>query len=579
MCGVSAIISFDKSLQTEMIIRDMVRFQAHRGPDGDGIWLSCDGKVALGHNRLAIIEPTENGAQPWSQSDSEPVLVWNGEIYNHSEIREELISIGYKFKTRTDSEVILSAYAAWGVGAFNKFSGMWAIIIFDQSQKKLIVSRDRFGIKPLYFAIRDRALILASEQKAIRLLSPDLNKVNLQMLEGFYSAASVIKENETFFENIFRFPPATFVEYSLVDRQKSFDFHRYWSVPNIFGLPANQSDSPDILSKLTLSIRKHLVSDVKIACALSGGLDSSAISSIVHREQIMNGETLTTYTVGWPNDLDIDESRWAKELIASLHIKGITVTVSDKDMRDALDEILYYQDEPFASSSIISQYFLYQQVSKDNFKVVVDGQGADELFLGYQSIIPLFLSESFARGDYARTGVDIWNLFKRRREYRGSYTLNILRTCRLIFWSSLKIRRRKMEFSPLRDTQLDLLFDGNLESLLRYQDRNSMRWGVESRVPFLDHNLVEAVLELDPLTNWGDGFTKSVLRNSLHNVVPEKLLKRRDKLGYSTPEKRWMKYLGVHIDGNPEDHLSWRRFIGSKWLNNIEEGGTCDYRI
>lgn len=550
------------------LINKMIDIQHHRGPDGFGSWVDEKNNLAIGHNRLAIIEPSELGRQPWLGVEDKLVLSWNGEIYNFERLRSDLINLGLKFFTDTDSEVILKGYSQWGNELFNKLQGMFAIVIYDKSQNIVVCARDRFGIKPLYYAIIESNIYIASETKTIRKIIKQANEINEEMVERFRIDGSVIFRNETFFKNIFSFPISSFSVVHL--NPQNMEFCDYWGVPSI--CKYEELSSVELQSSISEAILKHLRSDVPVCVAASGGIDSSIIAVEVAKQEAKRNLKTSTFTISWPNNPKIDETKWVAELLEFANISNISRTVDIEELESLVEQTIGAQDEPFASSTVIAQFVLYRTVSEKGFKVILDGQGADELFLGYQGLLDLILREKLHRFRILSLIKDLKFFYIYRRIMKLDFKWFIKTTIVGILPAKLLKRYkgspRNFRLHYLREK---LLLDGNLQSLLKYQDRNSMHWSVESRVPFLDHILVEKVLKTDPAKTLAGGKLKVPLREAFKNMLPAPIYNRVDKLGYTTPEAQWLAELDVKIDSNLElGSRQWREFVLAKWKNYIE---------
>ncbi|WOF17196.1 asparagine synthase (glutamine-hydrolyzing) [Methanoplanus sp. FWC-SCC4] len=540
MCGIAGIYSEKGKINSD-ILKDMAKALSHRGPDGEGFYISVN--VGLAHRRLSIIDLSESGKQPMSNEDETLWLVFNGEIYNYMELREDLINLGHKFHSKTDSEVIIHAYEEWGSDCTKHFNGMWAFALYDNKNDEMFCSRDRFGIKPFYYSLIDGEFIFASEIKAL-LKHPKAGVIpNDRKVLLYLGNAVQDTDEETMFEGIFQLRPASSMYIKKGIPEKPFTYWEYEVSPLKLSSPdfSDENASEELLFKIIDSVKIRLRSDVPVGTCLSGGLDSSTIVSLINniikKEGIKSvGDRQNTFSVCF-EDKRYDESEYIDEVINSTGVSAHKIYPLAEELESDLNRIIYMQDEPFGSLSIYAQYKVMKLAGK-NVKVILDGQGADEQlagYLGYQTAyikslkgnIPHFLSEIY-----------------------GSFRLHRTFFISAITQLSARKKRRKLLKGDIPvinryDGTLDLVLKSevtksNLQALLHYEDRNSMAFSIESRVPFLDYRLVEYIglLPLDQKIR--RGVTKYVLRKAIKGIVPEKVRCRMDKMGFVTPEEIWM---------------------------------------
>jgi asparagine synthase (glutamine-hydrolysing) len=541
MCGIAGQYCLDGGTPDKELLGEMSRRLSHRGPDGIGTHIR--GSTGLIHRRLAIIDLSEDGLQPMTNEDGTLWIVFNGEIYNYIELREELISKGHRFHSASDTEVILHAYEEWGAECLPRFNGMWAFALFDERTGILFCARDRFGIKPFYYAETGGSFLFASEIKAL-LAHPGVGtKPNVPVLGTFLAWGVQDHSAETMFEGIFQLPPAHAMK---VTPQGHGDTFRYWDVKVSERI---REDIPDevvasrLLAHLEDATRIHLRSDVAVGTCLSGGIDSSTltvlINQLIRKESHASvGAQQKTFSAVFP-DRRFDESRYIDELVTVTGVDAHRTTPSPETLWDDIDRLVYVQDEPFGSLSIYAQYCV-MRLARERVKVVLDGQGADELLGGYLAY----------QGSYVR-GLLKSHPLMALRELTGS-----LRHHYGFFEKSVKqLRIRKKRRSLLRcrsgeilryDGSLDVvlyreLMSTNLPALLHYEDRNAMAFSIESRVPYLDVRLVEYLASLPMNQKIRGGVTKFALRNAIKQIVPESIRCRKDKMGFVTPEEVWMK--------------------------------------
>ena len=569
MCGIAATICRENNDVATSNTSQILKLQLHRGPDGQGIWNSGNGRISIGHNRLAIIETSPIGAQPWMEHDPQIILSWNGEIYNYLELRDELVKEGIVFQSKTDTEVISKGYLIWGESLFSKLKGMFAIIIFDQKKDALLFARDRLGIKPLYYARKFDFIAFGSEVKSLRKLSHEFSTINSDMENLFLSNGSVIYKDQTFYKNIFAVEPGY---YGIVDcKTLKMEFCKYWDL-ELENSKYINLDTYDLRASFADVVAMHMRSDVPICTSLSGGLDSTIITATVSTD---TKQKIETFSVVWPDQPELNEAIWVEEVVKYFNLNNIQVTLEIGEFQQLVDAVLNIQDEPFASSTVLAQYVLYRKISEHNFKVVLDGQGADEVFLGYQSLVPLLMRHKIRYLHLWDFACNLINLYKFRLDMSVDFAWlkNFLKT----ILTPRKYLRRISGYKNLNELdslRLHLIKDGNLESLLKYLDRNSMAFSIEARVPFLDHTLVERVFNSDPDLSLKNGKLKNQLREAFKDLIPEAIYNRRSKLGYTTPETYWLQNLNLENPTYLKQHQigssDWRRFIVSKWREMLE---------
>jgi asparagine synthase (glutamine-hydrolysing) len=523
---------------------------AHRGPDGEGLYF--DKGLALGHRRLAIIDVSPAGHQPMLYSDRY-VITFNGEIYNYLELREQLCLEGYVFASKTDTEVILAAYDKWGAACVSRFNGMWSFALYDKQTAEIFCSRDRFGVKPFYFANTPDKFVFGSEIKQI-LIGGDVpavaNMIAVRdfLVEGFHGHTS-----ETFFCGIHSLPAGHNLVYSI--RANSFQELRYYSLDIRAGLPDLEEHSATELffAHLKRAVKFQLRSDVKVGVCLSGGLDSSSLAGLsavaynaesVGRMQAVHAKS---------SEKDMDESDYAVELAERSDIELSVIEPTSEEFIDAIDEVVYLQEEPFATPSIFMQYFVFQKAKRIGCKVMLDGQGSDEILLGYEryysahlhsmstlsAVREVFRIENNSiltfRGVLAHfvyfsiSGVRIRNLRRKFRFLKKEYTRD--------FPNIAKLSKGVEDIRAMQKMEIESF---QLPHLLRYVDRNSMRHSIEARVPYLDHELVETCYGIGSKLKIKDGWTKHILRVAMHGLVSPNILWRKNKFGFEAPTASWI---------------------------------------
>jgi asparagine synthase (glutamine-hydrolysing) len=554
MCGICGVVDLGAPAKLDAVER-MKSALVHRGPDAHGTW--ADDGVAIGSRRLAILDITDAGTQPFSSDDGRYHLVHNGEIYNYREVRDDLTARGHRFATGTDTEVVLAAYAEWGDECVQRFNGMWAFAVWDRNRRRLFCSRDRFGVKPLYYAFDGRRLVFASEPQALREAGVTF-RPNLRIVRDYLARALVDHESEdTFLDGVLRLPPAHNLVY--VDGRLSVE--RWWNITGV----VPEGDSVDAVRATFLdAVRLRLRSDVRVGSALSGGIDSSAIVSAASAIARRGGEDLQgvhdTFTAYFPGSRG-DERPYAQFVVDATGVQPHWITFDGNELVDCLPKIVAAQGEPFSTSSMAAQWFVMREAARAGVTVMLDGQGGDEVFAGY----PTYMGFRFA--DLLRT-MRIREVVRELAAQRSVQDLStgaaMAGAARAIAPVALKARLRGRGSealltddlrglpragarppAPFQDAlrrQLHfILTRQGLPALLRYEDRNSMAHSIEARLPFLDYRLVELAFSLDGGELLHRGVTKSILRQALGGDLPEAVRLRTDKVGFETPEAEWLR--------------------------------------
>ena len=587
MCGFSIIINLDEQNNSSNInsIVDMNTLLRHRGPDDEGYLIidneySCElfkgneskdkklsqyfknqhieskrdsnFKIAMGHRRLSILDLSECGHQPMIFMDRY-AIAYNGEIYNYLEIKKELVKAGYKFKSTSDTEVILAAYDFWGKKCVEKFNGMWAFCIIDMLKRKFFISRDRFGIKPLLYSFNNNQLILASEEKAIVRSGVINPKPNLKNIKNFISFGNDESIKETSFENVFRFRKGSYVEGNINEISSStFLESSFWSLP--IESDSNSLSIDDTIEKylylLEDAVKIRLRSDVKVSSAFSGGHDSSSIVYLANK--LLKNEQYQTYSLVYKSDNSkyCDESMFIDLMSKNLGLKSVQFEPNIDNVKESYVDMVDCMDNP-QEYVLLNYLFTYKLISDNNVKVSIDGQGADEILSGYQH----YISNHFANIPFFKALNQIKSFSdineSKKFIYIGliSNIINKLGLSNIAQYPISKISYKKNSFMDVNE-RMKLDLNNNLVTLLHYGDRASMKYSVETRFPFLDYRLVEFLNSCSSELKINEGWTKYLARLSFNNKLPQEVNWRRDKKGWESPINIWMKeYL---IDwGNP----------------------------
>ena len=630
MCGIAGLIPLRGARVGADVPPRMARRIAHRGPDDHGFLRMCGGAVhrerewsatepvdapVLIHLRLSILDLAPSGWQPMSTPDGRFHLVFNGEIYNYLELRAELEALGETFVSRSDTEVLLHALARWGDAALPRLVGMFAFALLDARERTLLLARDPFGIKPLYHTTTATAFGFASEIKALLELpglarAPDPERLYEYLVFGTSSHGE-----RTLFDGVRQLPPAHLMTVPL-DDPGAAAARRYWSVPldGRTELSFEQA-AEELRARFVDSVRLHLRSDVPVGAALSGGVDSSAIVAAMRRVE----PGLALHAFSYVADEDaINEERWARiageAAGATLH----WVRPGAAELAADLDALIRTQDEPFGGTSMYAQYRVFRLAKEAGVTVMLDGQGADELLAGY----PLYTAARLASLVRQGRPVDAMAFLRAARRLPGRAGTVTRMAQFLLPEAAQPVFRRAVgrELEPawlqaewfrgrgvrprpparrhrsprvLRHELGNMLETLSLPMLLRYEDRNSMAFSIESRVPFLTAGLAEFVFSLpEEYLIDREGTTKSVFRRAMRGLVPDVLLDRRDKIGFATPEQGWLSTLRPWVEGvlgsdaarripalrTAEAQREWKRVLAGerrfdarvwRWLNLI----------
>ena len=554
MCGIAGFINNSLSEENKKALNHkMLGSIIHRGPENSSVW--CEGIVSLGQNRLKIIDLSDEANQPFDYMDL--VIIFNGEMYNYIEVREELLKLGYKFRTQGDTEVIGAAYKEWGEACVTRFIGMWALAIWDTTKRKLFCSRDRFGIKPFYYITQNNDLYFASEYKALKQLPDFDSRLNEEQIQRGITMSWAVYRDETYYRSIHNLPPA----HNLVYENEKITITKYWDID--FSQEKNNlswDDKKDKFYELfNESIKLHSRSDVQNGTCLSGGLDSSAISSVYSTQ--FPDSRIKSFSIYYEGNNAVDERPFVHEVVGKYpNIDPYYFTPTDEDIADSFHTVAYHADVPLLGSSYLSQYFLMKLAKSKGVTVVLDGQGSDEYLGGYLHSFYRLLAQDVSDMHIG----DVVNTFSSHlsREHfgfgkamsiaaksaaslvydeNGIYNLELSRK-NSFFKTNASITLEKKTNDRVDNFLYHLLFNTTLQTLLHFEDRNSMAFSLESRVPFLNHKLIEFAFSLrnsDKINNKAE--TKYILRESLKKVLPQAIYERKDKKGFVTPgEIKWL---------------------------------------
>ena len=545
MCGITGFVN--KKDNKDKIIKKMADKIAHRGPDGEGYYINDN--VALAHRRLSIID-LSTGSQPMFNANKDLVIVFNGEIYNYLEIKDELKKDGYKFLNKSDTEVIVNGYKKWGKKVVDHLRGMYAFAIYDIEKDELFMARDKWGIKPLYYAKFNDTFMFASEIKAL-LEHPDFNKKLNEDILSAYLCFNSCPTEETFFKGVYRLEPG----HTLFYKNGNITIEKFFQID----IEPKEQDWDkmvnDIREAMDNSVKYHQISDVEVGSFLSSGIDSSYLVSLARPDK--------TYTVGYKNK-KYDEISYAKDLTDKLKIHNKSKEITKEEYVNNFEKIIYYMDEPLADPSAIALYFVAQIASKD-VKVVMSGEGADEFFGGYGTYledikqswymkIPYFLRHTAYLLTKPFGDVRGFNFVYRRGQHLEDYNIGLGRVFR--DEDARKIVKLKNQIHT-RDIVAPLYLDYKgkdstskrqvidyyywlVKDFLHAVDRNTMMFSLEARTPFLDDKVYEVARHLPFNAKINNVTTKPALREAAKSVIPNESYKKK-KLGFPVPLREWIR--------------------------------------
>ena len=587
MCGITGIYCANHERVNLRDLESMTASLQHRGPDDKGFLLAdtLTGEVlqsremallksfleskrphlGIGHQRLSIIDLSDAGHQPMCNEDKSIWIVYNGEIYNYLEIRRELEPLGHHFKSQTDTEVIVHAYEEWGTECLKRFNGMWAFAILDVQKKTIFCSRDRAGVKPFYYLYDGKRFCFASEIKALLELDGFEIEPNEQIIADYLFSGLLDHTHETFFKNIYQLRPG---EYLLFENDR-LSIRSYWDIEaKEIHFSKNSDYAQKFYELFEDSIRLRLRTDVPIGSCLSGGLDSSSIVCLANR-LMFDGQNIDPKLVGERQktfsscfeDPAYDERKYIEFVIRRTGAEKNYVFPNPEDLFADLTRLIWHQDEPFGSTSIYAQWKVMELAKERGVIVLLDGQGGDELLAGYPPSFYFLFSQSLKRAK-------IWHLIKEIHRFRknhahltNQFTMKILAAIlpTLIKPMAHKWLKRSSEWAEegfknkcfrrfprlvkldndLNNHLYQIFRYTTLPGLLHYEDRNSMAFSIETRLPFLDYRLVEYLFSLPSEQKINEGVTKVILRDSMKGVLPGEITNRMDKMGFVTPEDIW----------------------------------------
>jgi asparagine synthase (glutamine-hydrolysing) len=573
MCGIVGIFGSEESRVDRRQVENALNRIKHRGPDDSGVtsFCECVGEIHalggssvttdvsaapasasgfLGHQRLSILDLTRAGRQPMCSSDGKTFIAFNGEIYNYVELRQSLSRIGHRFVTGTDTEVALAAFKEWGAECFQRFNGMWAIAIVDLWSQEIILSRDRFGIKPLYVSRNGDHLGFASEIDALVAANCAEPRARIDVVRDFLVYGQMPIGTKTFFKDVHQIEPGSYTRFSLPGLI-AIEEDRWWRIsPDSLDQDAETGAWRELFLN---SVELRMRSDVPVGSCLSGGLDSSAVvcGATANRQLSYDFNTFTSCY----REPKYDERRFAKEVAEHVGAKPHWVYPGEEtSLLGDLEDLVEVQGEPFPTLSIYSQYCVMRNAHEAGIKVLLDGQGADELLVGYDYALALQIAIELRNFRLMNAGRLVRRLRKEREglsysrlmslvAYNGapivSAARNHIRASRYL-GEAIKSSRSQFHSSvgvpqSLSEARQNWVERHPLPHLLRYEDRNSMAFSIETRLPFLDFRLVNLAFGLSDAAINSEGWPKFIIRQSMAGLVPENILWRKSKMGFPAP--------------------------------------------
>jgi len=583
MCGISFVLDRSPSQETLALLSRMHAPIRHRGPDGEGYLVvdaewrthrfedpkecSVPARAAMAFRRLKILDLSEDAAQPMCSDDGTLWIVFNGEIYNFRELRAELAAMGHRFRTAGDTEVILGAYAQWGEGCFSRLDGMWAIVIADLRKGRVVASRDRFGIKPLYWIVRDGRFFLASEIKQLVAAGPGRPRAHAPLVRMHLEGTRYPSLHETFFEGIRSVPQACWFELPIDGAHAAKpEFHSYWDLaafhPETNGAPRSTYETARerFRELLVNAVSSHAISDVALGCLLSGGIDSSVIAALLVPQRSAEGKRTPTFSFGFREAApEVCEMMYVDTMVRASRFENYETTFDPAWILTNMSSFIRTLEEPAFGLPVMAQYRLFQLCRERGVTVVLDGQGADEILGGYPYYQRLLVLDRLRKGRWRVAARELRAIARRGAKSSGMLLAEYL---------APSLRRRlspggspsewiSQEYGMRIDARemLDAMADrgtgrslvdrqlhwdvrwGNVKLILNYADRNAMAFSIEARVPYFDRRLVEFAFSLPDEFKVGEGDRKRILRDVARDMLPPALTERRDRMGFGTPDR------------------------------------------
>jgi asparagine synthase (glutamine-hydrolysing) len=595
MCGILGKYEIENTIRNSLFSDALVSLK-HRGPDHHGFeeYNNNYGSLFLGHTRLSIIDLSEAGQQPMVSKNGRYHIIFNGEIYNYKEIRDELSKDGLNFKSDSDTEVLIEAWSKWGMSCLDMLKGMFVFVIYDVKKNNLTCIRDPFGIKPFYYNINSKKFIFSSEISPVNFLLQSDKDFDYQTIYNYLVFGHYDNNTSTFYKNISNLMPGCYLEVELGNNIK-YKIGKWFELSTKENTKISFNGATEKLRNMFLeNIKLHMRSDVPLAIALSGGVDSSAVACAV-RTLYPNLE-INTFTYVAKNS-DVDEEIWADKINNHINAKPHKVIVNPIELANDLTELISAQGEPFGSSSIYAQYRVFKLAKQSGITVLLEGQGADELFAGYHGYPGSMIKSLIEKKHFLKLlkFINNWSKWPGRSYKKALVHFFQAITPQFLEVKALKIIGRdpfpewiktetlanyNIEFNSynkghhknykgrsLMENLKSSLTGNGLMSLLRHSDRNSMHWSMESRVPFLTSDMAKFALSLPENYLISEkGETKSIFKSAMRGIVPDDILDRKDKIGFQTPEHDIMKHIHKS-EKNVLDDLKSIPFINFELCN------------
>lgn len=576
MCGIGGI----QGTKNDDLLKGFSKEMEHRGPDGDGYYFGEN--VSLINRRLAIID-IKGGDQPIYNEDKSVVVVYNGEMYNYRELRKELEEKGHVFSTQSDTEVIVHGYEEWGDDCFDRYNGMFGVALYDIKKDRLLLARDHFGIKPLYFTVTDenKPFAFASEIKPLLASKFVAVSPNERVIYRYLRFRIHDDGRETFFSGINRLLPG---EMMVIEKGKR-EIKLYTKLQSELKLLAEKENSSDLTGinikefkdLLIDSIGRRLISEVPVGTCLSGGLDSSTVVAVVNQLLLKNakdsasvGNVQKTFSAVFPGSTN-DEEKYIEALLkTSKKIQDFKIHPDSKTFLTDLKTFVKTQEEPTISTGPYAQYKVMEKVHKE-VVVVLDGQGSDEMMAGYLPYYFVYLRQLIAKKEYLGVIQEVWSgrdvfLKFALQKLSTKKTVNTKKLLNAEFSKRFNVERFNVEQKNVKKRLIQDIFKNSLQSLLRYEDKNAMKFSVEGRVPFLDFRLLKYIFGLSDKAIIWNGWNKYILRKATEDILPEVINKRRNKIGFTTPEHEWF----IKEHKAIREYFISESFISKSYLNQAE---------
>ncbi|HUZ59158.1 MAG TPA: asparagine synthase (glutamine-hydrolyzing) [Hanamia sp.] len=571
MCGIAGIISVNENEIFQQRLKSMTDIIAYRGPDGEGQWISENGKVGLGHRRLSIIDLSLNARQPMHYL-SRYSIIFNGEIYNYIELKQMLIKEGYSFKTESDTEVLMALYDKEKENCLSLLDGMFSFVIYDNEKDEIFATRDRFGEKPFYYSYEPgKRFIFGSEMKCLWAagIKKDVNNRMLFSYLNYGSLQNQKDESETFYNNCTNLPHGYYLKLPVSSCILSIKKYYDINLANINHIITETQAQDKFRELIYTSVKRRLRSDVTVGSSLSGGLDSSLIVCVIDQLRKGTQQKQNTFSAIFPG-FEKDERKYIDYVIEGRNIFPHFTTPDGDGIIKDFEKLIWHQEEPFGTASIYAQYCVMRLAKENNVTVLLDGQGADEYLAGYHSYYHQFFND--LKKNYPKSAQSQYNSYL---DLHGANTINPIMKRDLKYMIRMKIPKalktaknlmnyyyHKKEsfysdefyFTNIKNNGIpyqypkDLnsalyhnIFHGELQNLLRFCDRNSMSQSREVRLPFLYNELVEFLFSLPPYFKINNGWTKWILRTAFTGLLPQEIVWRKDKIGYEPPQINWLK--------------------------------------